>query len=122
MSKTAPIKPFNGKPASSLQGTDISPAQAYKMTNYNESLDEILTSFYKKTLRVDGNTPNARAEAKAELLQLVLEVIGNAPIATRGTTQNPTNEKYWTKATTVRQKLIDEQLKRAYKLFGKEQE
>ena len=42
MSKTAPIKPFNGKPASSLQGTDISPAQAYKMTNYNERLDEIL--------------------------------------------------------------------------------
>jgi len=37
MSKTAPIKPFNGKPTSSLQGTDISPAQAYKMTNYNES-------------------------------------------------------------------------------------
>lgn len=41
MSKTAPIKPFNGKPTSSLQGTDISPAQAYKMTNYNERLDEI---------------------------------------------------------------------------------
>ena len=42
MSKTAPIKPFNGKPTSSLQGTDISPAQAYKMTNYNERLYEII--------------------------------------------------------------------------------
>lgn len=46
MSKTAPIKPFNGKPTSSLQGTDISPAQAYKMTNYNKRLDEVLSAVY----------------------------------------------------------------------------
>ena len=33
------------------------------------TIDDILTAFYKKTLRVDGNTPNARAEATQALVQ-----------------------------------------------------
>lgn len=81
-------------------------------------IDQILNKLADEDL-------GSRAElmsAKAELLQLVLQVIGNAPIETRGITQDPTNEKYWTKATTVRQKLIDEQRQKAYELFGKEQE
>lgn len=41
MTNPAPIEPFNGKPANSLQGTDISPAQAYQMT-LDEQIDEIL--------------------------------------------------------------------------------
>ena len=44
------------------------------------TLDEVLTNFYKKTLRVDGNTPDARKEAKQALLKwaedLCKEVIG----------------------------------------------
>ena len=91
------------------------------MSKIDEILDKLVTDLgiYKDAL-VKNELDGIR-EAKAQLLELMLEVIGNAPIATRGTTQNPTNEKYWTKATTVMQKLIDEQLKRAYELFGKEQ-
>ena len=89
-------------------------------------IDEILDIIVPQVGEVNGMTEDLHdkviAKAKSELLQLVLdEVIGDAPIATRGTTQNPTNEKYWTKATTVRQKLIDEQRQKAYELFGKEQ-
>lgn len=41
------------------------------MNDLDKELDEILTAFYKKTLRVDGNTPNARAEAKAKIQALI---------------------------------------------------
>ena len=41
MTNPAPVEPFNGKPADSLQGTDISPAQAYKMTNLDDILRRI---------------------------------------------------------------------------------
>lgn len=55
MTNPAPIKPFNGKPADSLQGTDISPAQAYKMTLDEFVIDEIIRS--GTTLRADGGQP-----------------------------------------------------------------
>lgn len=42
MTNPAPVEPFNGKPASSLQGTDISPAQAYKMTNLDKQIRSAL--------------------------------------------------------------------------------
>ena len=98
----------------------------------DEQIDEILANLGERHIMVEhrlvhlgmpvqsGKNIETR-KAKAELLELVLEVIGNAPIETRGITQDPTNEKYWTKATTVRQKLIDEQRQKAYELFGKEQ-
>ena len=40
------------------------------MPTLSNELDEILTAFYKKTLRVDGNTPNARTEAKQAILAI----------------------------------------------------
>ena len=43
------------------------------MNDLDKELDEILTAFYKKTLRVDGNTPEARAEAKAKIKQLIVQ-------------------------------------------------
>ena len=70
MSKTAPIKPFNGKPASSLQGTDISPAQAYKMTNYNERLDEILKQVSEAARQAIRDYRDHKEPAPQELTHL----------------------------------------------------
>lgn len=44
MTNPAPVEPFNGKPANNLQGTDMSPAQAYRMTNLDKQIHGILES------------------------------------------------------------------------------
>jgi hypothetical protein len=42
------------------------------------SIDEILTKFYKKTLRADGNTPTARAEATRDIKALIFDELKQA--------------------------------------------
>ena len=43
------------------------------MKDIDDKLDEILTAYYHKTVRVDGNTPNSRSEAKQAIKQLITE-------------------------------------------------
>ena len=41
------------------------------------TLDDRLTNYYRKTVRVDGNTPNSRQEAKQAIYKDLMELIGD---------------------------------------------
>lgn len=75
---------------------------------YTKRLEEILTNYYRKTVRVDGNTPNSRQEAITAIQQLNNEAIGETEIQVRGITQNKENPMYWTKGTKIDYELRQE--------------
>lgn len=51
---------------------------------YTKRLEEILTNYYRKTVRVDGNTPNSRQEAITAIQQLNNEAMPQKKDATDG--------------------------------------
>lgn len=87
-------------------------------------IDELLQnlkqgrSFYEKYPNVPLD--DQVLETKDQLYSLMMEVIGEDDIEVRGTTQSPTNPKYWTKRTTNRYGLRFEQRTKLNHLFGKE--
>lgn len=67
------------------------------------SIDEILANYYRKTIRVDGNTPNARQEAKQALYKDMVELIGeDEPIELKESVEAIEMKLY---ANTTRQEL-----------------
>ena len=73
MSDPTPIKPFNGKPVDSLQGTDISPVKAYMMTDISKQIDEILGELLHqfKFETPEGAMPKSYDHSKQEILALI---------------------------------------------------